>query len=164
MLKKSLIMSTSSMSLSAFHDGLREHLVNAIPHSRELGVVVQSVASESVEIMLPYRDDWIGDAVLGLIHPGVTTSLVDGTFGLAVMARLGKIRSIATLDLRMDYQRPALKGLPLFCRAECYRITPQIAFARATVWQNDINTPVAFAQAAFMLGSARKREAAREKS
>ena len=157
-------MSTSAMSVSAFHEGLREHLVNAIPHSRELGVIVQSVASDCVEIMLPYRDDWIGDALLGLIHPGVTTSLVDGTFGLAVMARLGKMRSIATLDLRMDYQRPALKGHALFCRAECYRITPQIAFARATVWQSDISNPVAFAQAAFMLGSARKRTAVKEPS
>ena len=146
------------MTVSTFHQGLHTHLVNAIPHSRELGVVVQSVASESVEVMLPYREDWIGDAVLGLIHPGVITSLADGTFGLAVMARLGKMRTIATLDLRMDYQRPALKDQPLFCRAECYRTTPHIAFARATVWQSDIGNPVAIAQAAFMLGSSKKRD------
>lgn len=145
------------MSLSAFHQGLRERLINAIPHSRALGVQVQSVESEAVEVMLPYREDWIGDAVLGLIHPGVTTSLVDGAFGLAVLARLGKMRSLATLDLRMDYQRPAVKEQALFCRAECYRTTPHIAFARATVWQSDISKPVAIAQAAFMLGTAKKR-------
>jgi uncharacterized protein (TIGR00369 family) len=144
------------MTASAFHQGLRDRLINAIPHSRELGVEVQSVTSDSVEVMLPFRDDWIGDSVNGLIHPGVTTTLVDGAFGLAVMARLGKIRAIATLDLRMDYLRPALKDLALICRAECYRITPHIAFARATVWQSDASNPVAFAQAAFMLGTARQ--------
>lgn len=148
------------MSTSVFHQGLRDRLVNAIPHSHELGVEVNSVASDSVEVMLPFREDWIGDSVHGLIHPGVITTLVDGAFGLAVLARLEKIRSIATLDLRMDYLRPALKEQTLFCRAECYRVTPHIAFARASVWQSDVGNPVAIAQAAFMLGTAKKRESA----
>ena len=145
------------MSESAYHQGLRERLVNAIPYSRELGVQVNSVGPESIEVMLPFREDWIGDSVHGLIHPGITSSFVDGAFGLAVLAKLGKLRAIATLDLRMDYLRPALRDQALFCRAECFRVTPHIAFARATVWQSDINNPVAISQATMMLGTAKKR-------
>ncbi|MGH8540819.1 MAG: PaaI family thioesterase, partial [Stenotrophobium sp.] len=141
------------MSTSNYHAALYARFAQSVPHVRELGIRATEVVSEHVETRLPYRDEWLGDTVRGYIHTGIITTLVDSTSGLSVLARLGQYRPIATLDLRMDYLRPALRGQELVCRSECFRLTENIAFARATVWQDDPALVVAISQGAFMLSS-----------
>lgn len=145
------------MSLTPHHQALTERFMHVVPHVHELGMSIVELRSESIHIRLPYREEWLGDVVHGLIHPGIITTLVDSGSGLAVLARLENPEPIATLDLRMDYQRPALKDLSLDCRAEAYRVTPHIVFVRATVWQADENKPVALSQSAFMRSSTSKK-------
>lgn len=142
-------------TLQAF--ALPARFMEVIPHLKEVGIQMIAQQADHVELMLPFREDWIGDSVHGLIHPGVITTLVDSTGGFAVMARIGKLEAIATLDLRMDYLWPAVKNQPLFCRAGCYRLSPNIAFVRADVWQDDAQKIVATSQAVFMR-SARGKE------
>lgn len=125
----------------------------AVPHVAELGIRVDQISGESVLAHLPYREQWLGDALRGIIHTGIITTLVDSICGMALLAHLGRFEAIATLDLRMDYLRPALKDKPLYCRASCYRLTSHIAFLRASVWQDDEAEPVAHSQGAFMIGS-----------
>ncbi|HSW13163.1 MAG TPA: PaaI family thioesterase [Solimonas sp.] len=135
--------------------------INHIPHMRACGIVVDSAAREGVEVRLPYRPEWLGDLQRGVIHTGVITMLVDSASGLAVLTAMPAPEPIATLDLRMDYLRPAHRDLDLVCRAECFRLTSHIAFVRTTVWQDDREAPVAIGQAAFMRSSGnRKRNAA----
>ena len=145
------------MSLSPYHQALTERFMNVVPHVHELGMSIVDLRSEAIHIRLPYREEWLGDVVHGLIHPGIISTLIDSACGLAVLARLDNPEPIATLDLRMEYQRPALKDLALDCRAEAYRVTPHIVFARATVWQADENKPVALSQGAFMRSSTSKK-------
>jgi acyl-coenzyme A thioesterase PaaI-like protein len=38
--------------------------------------------------------------------------------------------------------------------AACYRLTPSIAFVRASAWQDDEAAPVAVSQSTFMRGPA----------
>ena len=61
---------------------------------------------------------------------------------------------MATLDLRIDYMRPAEPRKDLYTEAECYRTTVNIAFVRATAYQDDRSDPIATSVATFMLGSA----------
>lgn len=139
------------------HEELFARFTQAVPHIKELGMDIIDLHSQGVHISLPYREEWLGDTVHGLIHPGIISTLVDSASGLAVLARLDNPEPIATLDLRMDYQRPALKDLTLNCRAEAYRVTPHIVFVRASVWQADESKPVALSQLAFMRSSTSKR-------
>lgn len=129
-----------------------------IPHMQEIGLELLSVTGESVEMRLPYRDAWLGDIAHRLIHPGILTTLADSGTGLAVMAHIGRLEAIATLDLRMDYLHPAIAGHALHCRARCYRMTTNIAFARAELWQaHEPQRVIATAQGVFMR-SARGKE------
>lgn len=131
--------------------------MKVVPHVHDLGMSVVSLQPDGIHIRLPYREEWLGDIVHGLIHPGIISTLVDSGSGLAVLARLENPEPIATLDLRMDYLRPALKDLALDCRAEAFRVTPHIVFVRASVWQSDDSKPVALSQSVFMRSSTSKK-------
>lgn len=143
---------TTATNLEVIAAGFIRHL----PHVRACGVTVSSAAAEGVEIRLPFREEWLGDPIRGVIHTGVITMLVDSASGLAVLTAMAAPEAIATLDLRMDYLRPAMRDLDLHCRAECFRLTAHIAFVRASVWQDDREVPVAIGQSAFMRSSANK--------
>lgn len=148
------------MALSHLNEALRQRFADAIPHAKALGVEVTAVSADATDMRLPYRDDWLGDIERGVIHTGVITTLVDGASGLALLAKLANFESIATLDLRMDYLRPAVAGKALHCRAQCYRTTSHIGFVRASVWQDDPEQPVAVSQSVFMrTGVGRSRAA-----
>ena len=104
---------------------------------------------------LPYRPVFVGDTETGVIHGGVVTAMLDESCGIAVQLALDGTRAIATLDLRIDYQKPATPGLDIRAHAICYRVTRSIAFVRATAYQDSEDDPVATATACFMVGANR---------
>jgi uncharacterized protein (TIGR00369 family) len=78
-------------------------------------------------------------------------SLIDAVCGQAVLTKLPAIRRVATLDLRIDYLRPARAGATVRCEALCYRLTRQVAFTRATAHDGDADDPVASSSGTFMV-------------
>ena len=104
---------------------------------------------------LPYRPVFVGDTETGVLHGGVVTAMLDESCGMAVQLALDGTRAIATLDLRIDYQKPATPGLDIKAHSICYRVTRSIAFVRATAYQDSEEDPVATATACFMVGANR---------
>jgi uncharacterized protein (TIGR00369 family) len=104
---------------------------------------------------LPYRPVCVGDTETGVLHGGVVTAMLDESCGMAVQLALDGTRAIATLDLRIDYQKPATPGLAIRAHSLCYRVTRSIAFVRATAYQETEDDPVATATACFMVGANR---------
>src|ERR1700675_4619595 len=104
---------------------------------------------------LPYRPTFIGDIKTGVLHGGVVTAMLDESCGMAVQLALDGTRAIATLDLRIDYQKPATPGLDIKAHSFCYRVTRSIAFVRSTAYQESEDDPVATATACFMIGANR---------
>jgi uncharacterized protein (TIGR00369 family) len=119
------------------------------------GLALDRAAPGEVWTSLPYRPVFVGDTETGVIHGGVVTAMLDETCGMAVQLALDGTRSIATLDLRIDYQRPATPGLDIRAHSVCYRVTRSIAFVRATAYQETEDEPVATATACFMVGANR---------
>ncbi|HUP92633.1 MAG TPA: PaaI family thioesterase [Solimonas sp.] len=145
------------MAQDTFFETLAAHFTQSIPHARECGMEVCELLTAHTVTRMPYRPEWLGDTERGVIHTGVVSSLVDSTSGLALLGRLGHFEPIATLDLRMDYLRPAFKDREIRCRAECYRVTTSIAFVRAQVWQLDPGEIVATSKSVFMRSGSKRR-------
>lgn len=141
------------MDPAAFHALLKQHFMHAIPHARECGMSIVRIDERGALAQMPYRPEWLGDTERGVLHTGVITTLFDTIGGLAAVAAAGRFETVATLDLRMDFLRPALPDLPLLCLAECYRLSRSISFVRGRSWQLDEGEPVATSQATFMRGS-----------
>ena len=135
--------------------------ITGIPFSREIGMRLHQAGDGVAVVSVPYDERLIGDPETGVLHGGVVTALLDTACGWAVMAAPAKLKSTATLDLRIDYMRPATAGEAVFARAECYRLTRSIGFARAVAYHTDPADPVATAQGAFILERMAGKEGAR---
>ncbi|MBB1316516.1 PaaI family thioesterase [Shewanella sp. SR43-4] len=128
--------------------------VNQLAQCRRLGLTVQEASEHHVLIELPYSQDIIGYPDTGVIHGGVITTLIDTACGTAVVcAILKKYQSLElspTLDLRVDYMKPAEPHKSVYGFAECYRLSPSVAFTRAIAYQDSIDEPIAHAVGSFM--------------
>jgi uncharacterized protein (TIGR00369 family) len=136
---------------------MRQIATEGIPHNRELGMELLEVWDDGGSMRLPYREDLVGNPLTGVLAGGVITTLLDAACGMAVMIALAKPAAIATLDLRIDYLRPATAHRDVNARAECYRITQHVAFARAIAYDLDASDPIASAAGAFMITPAGTR-------
>ena len=139
------------MSDAAIPNVIAERMSRS-PQGRALALEVISV-SPALILKVPYRRELVGDPDTGVIAGGVVTTLLDFACGWATALALDEPTSIATLDLRIDYMRPAEPGRDLFASAHCYKLTRSVAFLRAVAYDSDPADPVAAAQAAFMLDS-----------
>jgi len=139
--------------MSDIFDFLRRTYVERTPHMVEAGMQITSIERARGTMTLPAREQWIGDPVRGLLHPGPIIVLADSCCGLAVGAALDTDLTYATLDLRMDYLRAAVPDQDVHCEAHCYRVSRSVAFIRAEVWQDDRTQPIASTQSAFMLAT-----------
>ena len=121
------------------------------PHARELNLRLEFVDAGRAAMRLPYDTRLVGDPETGVIAGGAVTTLLDHTCGQAVWAALNDWAPIATLDLRIDYQRAAEPGLDILAEAHCTKLTRHVGFVRATAYDREVGDPVATAQAAFAL-------------
>jgi len=103
-----------------------------------------------VEISLPWREELVGVPETGLLASGAIVSLVDMAAGMAVWIKSGKFRPMVTLDLRIDYMRPALKHQTVFVRCRCSKITRTVAFVEGIAHVGDRDDPIARASLTFM--------------
>ena len=125
------------------------------PHSRAIGVVVESVTGNRCITRLPYAAHLVGDPDTGIIHGGAITAMLDNASGWAIRCndQVDPNSSMATLDIRIEYMRPAEPGLDLIAVAEAHKLTRNIAFVRAFAHQGDPDDPVASSTATFMMGT-----------
>ena len=126
-------------------------MVSATPFALALDMKVESIGKGRVCMKVPYRADLVGDPETGVFAGGVLTALLDHVCGAAVMAAMRERRSIATLDLRIDYMRGAEPGRDVFAEAHCYKVTKSVAFVRAVAFEESADNPVANATGAFMI-------------
>jgi uncharacterized protein (TIGR00369 family) len=78
------------------------------PFHRLLGLELVRAQDGDVEMRLPWRDEFRRADGSDWYHGGIISALVDIAGDYAIASKLG--RWVATIDLRVDYLRPALEG------------------------------------------------------
>jgi uncharacterized protein (TIGR00369 family) len=116
-----------------------------------LGGRVEDFGAGRGRLCLPFQPHLVGNPDTGVIHGGVLTALLDQACGMAVGSALRAPAMIATLDLRIDYMKPAQPDVDLIVEAECLKVAHEIAFTRGYAFQTTRDDPVAIATATFML-------------
>ena len=124
--------------------------IAALPHARALGMRLETMGGGAAEISMGYAPELVGDPATGVIHGGAVSALMDTCCGAAVMS-LPEAVGTATIDLRIDYMRPAHPGQRVRAEAQCYHVTRSVVFVRATARDDDTARPVATATGAFTI-------------
>ena len=119
-------------------------------HGGRLGIVYHDHGDDWAELALPWHADLVGDEASGIIASGPILALMDMAASVGVWLKLDAFKGHATLDLRIDYLRPARPGNTVIGRGECYRITRSIAFVRGQAHDGDPNDPLAHVAGTFM--------------
>jgi uncharacterized protein (TIGR00369 family) len=123
-----------------------------IPHCRLLGMRLDEVRRGSGMMSLDYDEKLIGNLRTRVVHSGVITALLDTLCGLVVMTKVPTGTPLATLDLRIDYLRPATPGETIRATAECHKVTANVAFVRGAAFHVSPQDAIAYCTGTFMLG------------
>ena len=113
-----------------------------IPFNAVLGLRIDTLAGDGVAGHLAMRPELIGHFAHQRLHGGVISATLDAMAGLAVMAAIGarhmdeaplerlrRFGKLGTIDLRIDYLRPAI-GERFTLEAEVLRLGSRVASTR----------------------------------
>jgi len=126
-------------------------MMGQTPFLASLDGEVVEVGPRGAKSRVPYSSKLVGDPDTGVVHGGVITGLLDHTSGMAVMGVLREPMPIATLDLRIDYMKPAVPGEDIIAECHCLKVGHDVAFVRGSAYQADAKDPVAICTGTFML-------------
>jgi uncharacterized protein (TIGR00369 family) len=121
------------------------------PFLRALGGELLEFKKGIGRLRLPWSEKLIGNPQTGVVHGGVITAMLDQACGMAIGSALDTPTAMATLDLRIDYMKPATPRTDILIESECLKLTREIAFARARAFHTSVKDPIAIATGTFML-------------
>ena len=130
--------------------GRADRFIGTLNHCQHLGIKALSASTGVLVLELPYSDRIVGNPETGVIHGGAITTLMDTASGTVVITALPEFELCPTLDLRVDYMRPAAPHQPVYARAEAYRVTNNIVFTRCEAYQDDPGQTIAHCVGTFM--------------
>jgi len=119
-------------------------------HGGALGLEYRGHGEDWVEIALPWREQLVGVAETGVLASGAIVSLIDLAAGTSVWLKRGEFRPNATLDLRIDYLRPARRNQTVIARCRCIKQGRSVAFVEGIAHDGDPDDPIARAALTFM--------------
>ncbi|MDE0942246.1 MAG: PaaI family thioesterase [Alphaproteobacteria bacterium] len=132
-------------------ENLRQMMTVGIPHMAAVGLDVITIDENGILARIPHRPEFVGNTDTGVVHGGIVTVLLDSLSGMCVLPTLAEFMQVATLDLRIDYLKPAAPSQDIFASVHCYKTTRNIAFTRGVAYQSDVDDPIAHATGSFML-------------
>ena len=124
---------------------------NQSPHAMFLGLEIMDIDTAEATVKVPYSKELAGNSMTGILHGGIVTTALDAASGLSVITAFERPITIATLDLRIDYLKPATPDEPIFAYGHCYKVTRNVCFVRGLAFQKDKSDPIANSTATFMI-------------
>lgn len=145
-------------------EAIKEYYLELIPFNKVLGIDIDNLDYETSQAVTSFKmtKDLIGNSIAGILHGGVTASVIDLTGGLSALiscVKLNedkpidvikkKVTSSATIDMRVDYLRPG-KGRSFKCKSRVIRAGSRIVVAKIDLY-NEIKTRIATGTATYLI-------------
>lgn len=150
---------------TAVLEKIKEYYLEFLPFNKVLGIDIDLLDYESGDavVSFPMTVDLIGNPVAGILHGGVTASVIDLTGGLSAMISCAKFHegasmdvieqklvSTATIDMRVDYLRPG-RGQSFLCKSRIIRAGSRIVVAKIDLF-NEAEVRIATGTATYLIG------------
>jgi len=144
---------------------IREYYLELLPFNKVLGIDIDLLDHETGYAVTSFNmtEDLIGNSTAGILHGGVTASVIDLTGGLSALISCArfhqdkpldviekKLVSSATIDMRVDYLRPG-KGCSFHCKSRIIRAGSRIVVAKVDLY-NEKETRIATGTATYLIG------------
>lgn len=147
----------------ALFSAVREIFSERIPFNKLLGIHIDPMSFESARIRFDFREELVGNFLRGSLHGGVVSAVLDLTGGLVAFLsalknapgathqeKLEKLANVGTIDMRVDYLRPAI-GRQFLASASMLRSGNKVAVTRMEL-HNDEDSLIAVGTAAYLVG------------
>jgi uncharacterized protein (TIGR00369 family) len=146
-------------------DKIKEYYLELIPFNKVLGVEIDLLDYQTGDAVTRFKmtKDLIGNSVAGILHGGVTASVIDLTGGLSALISCVKLHedkpldviekkltASATIDMRVDYLRPG-KGKSFQCKSRIIRAGSRIVVSKIDLY-NEKETRIATGTATYLIG------------
>lgn len=122
--------------------------LNVLPLAQDLSMRFDGADENGFRIRLPFADRLL-DAEHGPVHGAMIAALLDTAGGAAVVAHPELASMTATLNLRIDYLRPATGRVDLIATAHVEVMSEAVVHVRALCHEDGHEVPIAMAQGAF---------------
>lgn len=120
-----------------------------IPFNRFLGMRLVVLERGVARLVMPFRPELVGDPFRPALHGGVVAALLDTAGGAAVFSELAVGDRVSTVDIRVDYLRPA-RLEDLYAEARIRRIGNRMGVTSIRAYhEGDPDQPVAEAMAVY---------------
>ncbi len=107
-----------------------------VPFNRMLGIRGESVEVGRAVLVLPVREEFVGDPRRPALHGGVLSALIDTAGGVAAWSALPEGETVSTVDLRVDYLEPARLAGPLRAESWLVRKGNRVCHVRVALTQD----------------------------
>jgi uncharacterized protein (TIGR00369 family) len=118
-------------------------MMGKLGHNKAIGIRYHDHGQGWCELELPYDKRLVSDLETGILASGPIITLMDMVTSMSIWLKTETFQPQATLDLRIDYLRPATPGKSVIGRGECYHVTRSVAFVRGQAHDGDPNKPIA---------------------
>ena len=110
-------------------------LIRNPPFHTWLGVTATEAGPGRCVLRLPPNPDFVGNPFVPAVHGGIVAALVDLAGGAALFVELQF--PTPTIDMRVDYLRPAIAGKALLAEAKVKSLGKTVAFVDVDVTDED---------------------------
>ena len=126
--------STPATEITDAHREFAANALHSLPFAKLIGMRLEALRMDEAVISIKMRDDLRQPS--GVLHGGVTATLIDTAMAFAVRTRLEPQAATATIDLTVHYLRPLVQGRAI-CTGRVVRAGKRVFTVSADVHNDE---------------------------
>ncbi len=127
---------------------VKEIIENRMPANKLFGLVVVDIDDGYVKIRVPFRQEFIGDALQNVWHGGILAGIADTAGGIAAATTTSFPQDkVNTIDIRIDYLKGATDR-DIFAIAQVIKVGNRIINADMKLFHEEDDL-IAIARASY---------------